>query len=253
MTDLTELPDHSPCWEHTHRLRAMIRNKELAPDSVGIPAPPLRKPDRERLSESGNSRLWLPAGLHAGMHIEHDHRVLTGPFVGPSNWKMVWHITVSSWWAVDAMRDVLHTKSAEVHFVLGGRRGTKLPVLIQCLPLNHFGKGLVHLSGRPETNRSHVLQCEICAQPGDMKNFDHYRVLANLMWLLTHGDNPRVPIPRRLTADMNSPTRHSDAGWQEVEGHSGHDKVPQNTHFDPTLDFEDTKLMSLIAEAPHDL
>lgn len=253
MSDSTNLSVDRPCWEQTRELRSMIARHELAPDSVGVPAEPIGNPTREDVSEADNPKLWLPAGLHAGMHIEHDHRVLTGPFVGPANWKMLWHITVSSWWAVDAMRDTLHDKNAEVHFVLGGRPGTKLPVLIQCLPLNHYGKGLVHLAGRPETNRSHVLQCEICAQPGDMVSFDHYRVLANLMWLLTHGDDPRVPIRRKLTGDMNSPTRHSDAGWQDVEGHTGHNKVPQNNHSDPTLNFEDDKLMSLISKAPHDL
>jgi len=245
--ELEAVDPHGPCYD----LPRGVSSAMLEPDSVGVPAAPVDI--RAKTLSADNPKLWLPSGVHAGLKIEHDHRVQTGLFVGPANWKLCWHITVSGWEAVDAMRDTLHDKHAEVHFVVGARKGQSHPVVIQCLPLDQFGKGLVHASGRAETNRAHVIQVEICAQPEDMKNFKHYRVLANLTWLLTHGEHPRVPIKQRLTADMNSPRRHSDTGWQVAEGHTGHDKCPQNIHFDPTLDFEDTKLMKLVESAPHDL
>jgi hypothetical protein len=216
---------------------------QLAPDSVGMPAEPV---DAERFAASReNERVWLPRGHHADLHIEHDHRVRTGPFVTGS-WSLCWHITVSSWNSVDAMRNTLHAKHAEVPFVIGGREGVDHPVVIQCLPLNEFGKGLVHLTGHAETNRKRCVQVEVCATPEDMVNFKHYHALANLFWLLTHGDNPRVPIANRLARSFANTKRFTESGFARVKGHFGHEHAPENTHFDPTKKFNGAGLVRMV-------
>lgn len=118
---------------------------------------------------AASNTLWLPRGRHWDMHIEHDSRAGNGAgaFTG-GGWKLDWHITVSRWGSIDAMVDVLHDKSAEPHFVIGGRAGTKLPVVVQLLPLNVAGRSLQHPAGTPETNRANAIQVEICAEPGDV-------------------------------------------------------------------------------------
>jgi hypothetical protein len=233
---------HDQCWE----LPATLNRDDLAPDSVGVPAPPA--PARKHGTD--NAHLWLPEGLHAGLHIEHDHRVQTGPFTGGA-WKWTWHETVSGWNTVDSMRDVLHAKSAEVHFVIGGRQGTQLPVVIQCLPLDQYGKGLVHLAGQPETNRARTIQVEICSSPDRDHSFNHYDALANLFWLVTHGDNPRVPVPAKVARSFSSVVRFRSSEYGNVKGMHAHRHVPQNNHTDLWLDGQ--KLLRRIRTAPNRL
>jgi hypothetical protein len=233
-----------------------VHHSELASDSVGMPLPSVAHVSRSSWgiaqTESDDDKLWLPAGFHTGLHIEHDHRVETGPFVG-GDWGWCWHITVSHWKTVDSMREVLHDKHAEVHFVIGGRPGTPGTVLIQCLPLNQFGKGLVHLNGQPETNRKKLIQVEICATPDEIGTFSHYRALANLFWLCTHGKNPRVPVENRLAREFDNDTRFTSTGYKRVKGHHGHRHVPQNDHDDPTRKFKGATLVRLCESAPHEL
>jgi hypothetical protein len=230
-----------------------VTRQELAPDSVGVPAPPLGAMFSTVMSRAENSHLWLPVGHHADLHIEHDHRVSSGPFVDNASWKWCWHITVSPWESVDSMRDVLHDKAAEVHFVIGGRKGVKHPVVIQCLPLNQYGKGLVHLSGTPETNRAKVIQVEICADEESIANFKHYNALGNLWWLCTHGENPRVRVNNRLARSFANPKRFTPSGYPRVRDHHGHEHVANNTHFDPTRRFSGRKLTKACGTAPHEL
>jgi hypothetical protein len=250
-----EFPDMNPkpCWEA--ELQG-IHREQLASDSVGVPVP-----EHARFAShlwgttkttAEDDRLWLPAGTHAGLQIEHDHRVETGPFV-EGDWGWCWHITVSHWNSVDAMREVLHSKHAEVQFVIGGRTSVDLPVLIQCLPLNQFGKGLVHFSGQPETNRKRLIQVEVCATPDEIGTFSHYRALANLFWLCTHGNNPRVPVVNRLAREFDNDKRFTSTGYKRVKGHHGHRHVPQNNHDDPTRKFNGGTLVKLCEDAPHEL
>lgn len=237
------------CFEVPDHLRAP---GALEPDSCGMPAEPLPAGMRAGLAQH-DTRLWIPTGTPWGLHVEHDHRVLAGPFVGPEKWGLTWHITVSPWETVDSMRDVLHAKHAEVHFVIGARKGVKEPVVIQCLPLDQFGKGMMHPAGTPETNRAFNIQVEVCATPESIRSFTHYKALANLAALISHGRTPRVPIPRRQARSFQNTKRFTPAGYPRVEGHHGHQHAASNTHFDPTTAFEGATLMRLIGSAPHGL
>jgi hypothetical protein len=237
------------CFDLPDHLRAA---GALEPDSCGVPASPVRFPLSSG-QRAAASALWLPQGVHAGLQIEHDHRVETGPFVGPQAWAWTWHITVSPWETVDSMRSVLHDKHAEVHFVIGARRGVKEPVVIQCLPLNEFGKGMMHPAGTPETNRAWNIQCEVCANEETIKHFSHYQALSNLVWLVTHGDHPRVPIANRLARSFDNDKRFTPDGYPRVKAHHGHKHAANNTHVDPTDFFEGEKLIRLNKTAPHAL
>lgn len=231
------MAESTPCYEHG------LDPATLAPDSVGVPAPSVTP--QARAAAADDSSLWLPAGNHWDLNIEHDHRVQTGPFTG-GGWKLCWHITVSPWQSVDAMRDVLHAKAAEVHFVIGGRAGVQHPVVIQCLPLDQFGKGLVHAAGGGETNRARAIQVEICAEPQDMPNFGHYHALANLFYALTHGDDPRVPIHNRLARQFSNKARFTDSKWASETGHLGHMHCPQNDHVDPEPQFQGKAMVGYV-------
>lgn len=241
---------HMPhCWD----LPKGASQVAFADDSVGVPAPLLRELATTAAVRRDSPRIWLPEGFHWDLHIEHDHRIGSGAFVSDAEWKWCWHITVSPWNSVDAMRDVLHAKHAEVHFVIGGRKGAENPVVIQCLPLNEFGKGLVHIAGMPETNRAKVIQVEVCAEVEDMNDFKHYRALANLFAMCTHGKHPRVPCENRQARSFANPKRFTSAGYKRVRGQHGHEHVPQNIHFDPTKKFKGATVVRLAKTAPHDL
>lgn len=247
--EFPEIMSAPRCWD----LPKGVNKVALADDSVGVAAPPMPLLASTSQTRADNPKLWLPEGHHWDLHIEHDHRVQSGSFVADAEWKWCWHITVSPWDSVDAMRDVLHQKHAEVHFVIGGRKGVEHPVVIQCLPLNQNGKGLVHFTGQPETNRAKVIQVEICADVNDMVDFKHYRALANLFYGCTHGNNPRVHVSNRQARSFANPKRFTSSGFKRVKGHFGHEHVPQNIHFDPTKKFRGAKLVGLVKDAPHSL
>lgn len=107
----------------------------------------------------------LPTGIHSDIHMEHS-LVRTGSYAG-GGWKGIIHITVSPWRAIDSMVRVLHQKGAESHTVIGGRTGTKLPVGVQLVRLDEYGRALQHPAGTPETNRARCVQMEICATVGN--------------------------------------------------------------------------------------
>lgn len=111
-------------------------------------------------------KLWLPTGRHTDLHIERSRGSDAGAFTG-GGWKGIIHITVSPWFAVDSMVRVLHDKRAEPHLVIGGRPGTRLPVLVQQVAFNRAGRALAHPYGTLETNRANCIQMEICATVGN--------------------------------------------------------------------------------------
>lgn len=113
------------------------------------------------------SKLWIPEGPRRDLNVEHSKGEDAGA-IGGGGPKLVWHITVSPWMAVDSMVRVLRDKNAAPHFVIGGRPGFRFPVLVQMLALNRAGRALAHPSG-PETNRANCVQVEICAVPGNAR------------------------------------------------------------------------------------
>jgi hypothetical protein len=112
------------------------------------------------------NKLWLPAGHHWDLHIEHDRSGDAGPFTG-GGWKILWHITVSPWASIDSMVRVLKDKGAEPNLVIGGRPGVQHPIVVQLVPFNRAGRSLRNdPSDGEQTNRANVIQVEICARPG---------------------------------------------------------------------------------------
>lgn len=194
-------------------------------------------------------KLWLPAGHHWSLHIEHRPSTGAGSFTG-GGWKLCWHITVSPWETVDSMVDVVRQKGAEPHFVIGGKRGREHPTVVQLLPLDVAGRSLQHTLP-PETNRANVIQVEVCATPESVKAFTdwHYKALANLAVLVEH----RVPIPCRTARAFSNTKRFTAAGFPRVKGHLGHMHVPGNDHFDPTTSFKGASLVKFMKEAPNAL
>lgn len=194
---------------------------------------------------------WLPKGHHYDLHIEHAPLESSGSFTGGGN-KWVWHITVSDWFDLDAMWGTLRTKRAAPHLLIGGRHGVKHPVVIQMIPFNEAGRALEHVFG-PETNRADCIQIEICADVGDVPQFDEkerYKVFANLV-RLTNITVPNMREVERVLARPFSDTRHFGAQeFVTARGHCGHMHVPGNTHTDPTTAFQGSRLMRLLEDMP---
>jgi hypothetical protein len=115
----------------------------------------------------GISKRWLETGHHWDIHFERKPAPdNAGSFAG-GGWKFLVHITVSPWGAIDSMVDVLNAKRAQPHLVLGGRKGVKHPVCVQLLPFDVAGRSLANDPGDGrQTNRAHVIQIEVCANPG---------------------------------------------------------------------------------------
>lgn len=184
------------------------------------------------------SGLWLPEGYSKkyGLHVVHRSAENAGSFTG-GGWKWVHHITVSSWWAVDAMADVLVGKRACPELLLGGRRGLANPVLFQFMPLNAAGRALEHVFG-PETNRANAIQLEICANVGDVPSFDEwrlYKAIANVVRFTN--DELKHNVPWELARSFHNTERFGPDEFVKVAGHCGHMHVPGNTHIDPTPAF----------------
>lgn len=194
-------------------------------------------------------RRWLPRGHHWDLHIEHFPQIGAGTFTG-GGWKLCWHITVSPWMSVDAMVSTVVAKRAEPHFVIGGRKGTEHPVVVQLLPLDEAGRSLRH-TFPPQTNRANVIQVEICATPETVKGWTDwtYKALGNLAGLIEH----RVPIPTRCPRSFTNTKRFTPTGYVRVKGHHGHMHVPGNDHWDPSTAFKGETLCKFIRSAPNEL
>ena len=187
--------------------------------------------------------LWLPEGHHWDLHIEHDRQEDAGAFTG-GGWKLCWHTTESSWNSVDAMCDVLRSKRAAPHFVIGGRPGVEHPVVVQLLPLDRAGRALANDSSDGfQTNRANVIQVEICGRTSEIPGWPDlmYKRLANLTELVMH----RVDIPNSAPRDFSNPVRMSDSEWVAAKGYVGHCHAPDNDHVDPSR-FREGFLIDLV-------
>lgn len=196
------------------------------------------------------AEFWLPEGHHFDLHIEHRSLESAGPYTGGGN-KWMWHITVSGWNTVDPIWTVLRDKRAAPHMIIGGRPGTKHPVVIQCIPFNLGGRALAHPSG-PETNRADCIQVEICANVADVPNFsaERYKAFANLV-RLTNNVNPNSrEVSRKIARRFVDTTRFQGNGFVEAKGHCGHMHVPGNDHTDPTTHFNGHRIINLLEHMP---
>lgn len=156
--------------------------------------------ETERKHIEGN---WLPTGLHRDIHMERSVGGDAGDFLG-GGWKLCWHITVSPWYAIDSMVNVLHSKGAEPHLVIGGRAGTRLPVAVQMIGFNQAARALRHGTNMPETNRANCIQVEICATVGNSLREDGSDDTCSLFHL------PDVELPAEVLRVAKDGGSHSD-------------------------------------------
>lgn len=128
----------------------------------------------------------------------------------------------------------------------------------QHFPVNRSARALRNLSGGVETNTLNVVQIEIVAYSDEVlaahrghRAVSHLRPehLADLgdwaRWL--HDEwGIRLDIdPGWVTSNYTNPKRMSFSQWRGFYGHTGHNRVPENTHWDPArLD-----IWSIIANA----
>ena len=194
---------------------------------------------------------WLPEGLRKNLHVEHAPSEGAGAFTG-GGWKLDWHTTESNWDSVDAMRNVLQSKRAAPHFVIGGRAGTKLPVVIQMVGIDQAARALGNFADGFDTNRANCIQVEICWRAGASKDLKewHYKALANLTRLINEALPKEREIPRRLARKFSNDARFTDAAFVKAEGHLGHKHTPDNDHWDPGPDFRGQFLLNLLCRMP---
>lgn len=196
--------------------------------------------------------LWLPEGLHYGLHVEHHPLEAAGPFIGGGN-KMLWHTTESPWDSVDSMVAVLAAKRAAPHFVIGGRPRTRRPVVVQLVPLNHGGRSLQNDSSDGfATNMADCFQVEICwraALAGLLTDW-HYKAFANLTRLMNVVLPDELEVPPKLVRRFRSDKRLSDRQFVDAVGHLGHRHAPDNIHWDPGPDFKGSRLIRLLTTMP---
>lgn len=76
---------------------------------------------------------------------------------------------------------------------------------------------------------------------------DTYKALGNVFELVRH----RVPIPNKLARRFTDTRRLTDKQFEEAEGALGHMHAPDNTHIDPTEDFEGSTLVRYTDSAPN--
>lgn len=195
------------------------------------------------------SPMWLPEGVHYDLHVEHAQLEDAGPFTGGGS-GLLWHTTESPWEAVDSMFGVLRDKRAAPHLVIGGRRGTRLPVVIQMIPFDRAGRALGNDPDGFETNRANKIQVEICGRAGLMAFFTHYRALANLTRLVNITLPNKREVPRKMKRRPFNPRRWSDAEFVRLEGHTFHRHAPDNDHTDPGTLFRGKHLMTLLECIP---
>jgi hypothetical protein len=194
------------------------------------------------------NKLWIPSGRTWDMHVMHMEDRNAGNFLKGGN-KLVIHTTESSWQSVLAMENVLDRKDAAPHFVIGGRFGTKLPTVIQMVPLNKAGRALGNDSSDGyQTNRAgRCIQIEICGFARETQTMSdwHLKAIANLVELIRH----RVDIPLVAPIDFSKPRRLTDAQWTAAEGIFGHSMCPDNDHWDPGR-FREGRLIQLCKAIP---
>jgi hypothetical protein len=173
--------------------------------------------------------LWLP-GIP---YIRSDNN--GGSMLGADAY-FTWH-TYECGYDVSASSGArgLITQGTEVHFCFNPVTGE----LVQILPANVAGRGLVNLSGGVQTNRQGRvnLQVEVigrASRPWTQDITDAgRRALAKLiafadLWGIprTHPNGDQGPI------DKYAPTNRSVTGWNGPGGYFCHAQVPENTHWD---------------------
>ncbi|HEX2242581.1 MAG TPA: hypothetical protein VHK27_04900, partial [Gammaproteobacteria bacterium] len=116
----------------------------------------------------------------------------------------------------------------------------------QHFSLDRSARALRNESGGIETNTDGVIQVEIiaysdetlAAQRGHLAVSDlsqaALRELGNFSaWLATNLDVPLRIDSGWVRRNYRNPSRMSYTQWRSFTGHTGHNRVPENTHWDP--------------------
>ena len=170
-------------------------------------------------------RLWIPGAKI--LTAQKDGTLLGGPR------KVVWHTTENNPNNTSALAVAryLNTVGSQVHLVWNPVTGE----MVQMIPANRGGRGLMNLAGGVQTNNagSVVFQIEVVGQAKDPWTSGPCKGLDVIVAFLRQLGVPDVwpagdlkPYPASYGG-----TRSTDA-WGK-SGHFGHSQVPENVHGDP--------------------
>jgi hypothetical protein len=170
-----------------------------------------------------------------------------GPYTGDP-WRVVLHTTEGS--TADAAFSIFRAKPYASHFVVDDH------AIYQLIDTSLAARALQHV-GTPETNRLSCVQIEMVGFAGHPKN---RAMLSNTRRLLRaleaeHGIPRLWPnghcIPGVGGADPGNHNRNAFV-WATRGGYYGHEHVPENVHWDPALNDEETNYLMTDQEQPDD-
>lgn len=170
-------------------------------------------------------RLWIPGAKVLAAH--QDGTLLGGPR------KVVWHTTENNPKTTSALSVAryLNNVGAQVHLVWNPETGE----MVQMIPANRGGRGLVNRSGGVQTNNggSIVFQIEVVGRAkepwtnGPCKNLDTI-----VSFLRDLGVPDEWPAGDLKPYPASYGGTRSTSAWAK-SGHFGHSQVPENDHGDP--------------------
>lgn len=162
--------------------------------------------------------LWLPRATRiAGQDC--------GPFIAAAP-KITWHTMEGS--SIAGGVAAFRSTGSWPHFSLNPATGE----LAQHIALNRGARALEHPAGTVETNRAHTIQVELV---GFAKDTPHWspEAYANIA-RLARDIEAATGVPRTTHVTFAVPAqRQSAADWLGQGGHTGHEHVPNNSHWDP--------------------
>lgn len=176
-------------------------------------------------------RLWLPNGIHHGLHIDHFPTGRGGTLVTAGR-KHLLHTTQGN--SFEGDHNTLMVKRAEPNFLFGhdGRNWR----VRQYIPLNQGSRALEHPSGTLDTNNAGCVQYEISGHAvgrgdGDWSD-EMYDNLAKLMLMVERRVKIERKHPRKFTV---IPNRYTPRGFVNAKGIFGHQHAASQPedHWDP--------------------
>lgn len=170
-------------------------------------------------------RLWVPGAI---IVTSHDDGTLLG---GPR--KVVWHTTENdpNKTTAVAVARYLNTVRSQVNIVWNPVSGQ----IVQMIPANRGGRGLMNLAGGVQTNNggSVVLQIEVVGQAKNPWTSGPCKNLDVLMAFIRQLGVPDVwPAGDLKPYPASYGGTRSTSAWNN-SGHFGHSQVPENDHGDP--------------------
>lgn len=185
-------------------------------------------------------KLWIPGAIIVTSHDD-------GTLLGGAR-KVVWHTTENdpNKTSALAVARYLNNVRSQVHVVWNPVSGQ----IVQMIPANRGGRGLMNLSGGVQTNNggSVVFQIEVVGQAKNPWTSGPCKGLETILAFVRQLGVPDVwpagdlkPYPASYGG-----VRSADA-WAK-DGHFGHSQVPENDHGDPG-DLDQKKITG-VAAAP---